>query len=69
MVLGSSPGENGLCSAETKHDRRMVRRPKLFVSVRRDYRNRGNKHENTVLCSSPGKAVFCTLETNGGRRR
>jgi hypothetical protein len=34
-ALGSSPGEDGFCSSETKHDRRTVPRPKLFVSVRR----------------------------------
>jgi hypothetical protein len=35
-----SPSEDGFCSLETKHDRRMVPRPKLFVSARRlqDYK-------------------------------
>jgi hypothetical protein len=33
-VLSSSPGEGGLCSSETKHDRRAAPRRKLFVSTR-----------------------------------
>jgi hypothetical protein len=35
IVLGLSPGENGCCSLETKHDRRMALRLILFVSKRR----------------------------------
>jgi hypothetical protein len=34
-VLSSSPGEDGSCSSETKHDGRTTPRPKLFVLQRR----------------------------------
>jgi hypothetical protein len=32
-ALGMSPGKDGSISSETKHDRRMAPRPKLFVSA------------------------------------
>jgi hypothetical protein len=32
--LGSKAGEDGSCSLETKHDRRMAQRTKLFVLAR-----------------------------------
>jgi hypothetical protein len=34
-VLGSSPSEDCFCSLEIKHGRRMVPRPKLFLSKSR----------------------------------
>jgi hypothetical protein len=39
-VLSSSTGEGGSYSSETKHDRRLAPRPKLFVSTRRLQRQR-----------------------------
>jgi hypothetical protein len=41
-VLSSSTGEGGSCRLETKHDRRTVPRPKLFVSERRLQEQRSN---------------------------
>jgi hypothetical protein len=40
--LSSIPGEDVSCISETKHDRRMAPRPKLFVSKRRLQKNRHN---------------------------
>lgn len=43
-VLCSSPGEGGLCSYETKHNRKTSPRPsRLFQRV--DYRNKGQNPE------------------------
>jgi hypothetical protein len=65
-VLDSSPGEDGLCSSKTKHDKRTAPRPKLFVSMRR-LQEQMPQPQKTVLGSSLGEDVFCTLETNDGR--
>jgi hypothetical protein len=34
-LLGLSPNLDGFCSSESKHDRRMVQKEKLFVLARR----------------------------------
>jgi hypothetical protein len=62
-TLGLSPSEDGFQGLETRHDRKVVPRPKLFVQ-QGDYRNKGLKPEKIVLVSSPSENVFCTLESN-----
>jgi hypothetical protein len=42
-VLSSSPGEGSSCSLETKYNRRMSPRPKLFQRV--DYRKKGHNYK------------------------
>jgi hypothetical protein len=54
-------GEGGSCRSGTKHDRRMVPRPKLFVSKRKLQRHRSQPRE-TVLGSCPGKGISCSSE-------
>jgi hypothetical protein len=55
-VLGSSPGEGGFCSLETKQDRRRKQRQKLLVLMRR-LQEQGHTPKKTVLCLSPGNMV------------
>jgi hypothetical protein len=45
FVLGQSPDEDGLCSMETKHDRRIVPSQNCLF-WQGDYRNKGHKLEN-----------------------
>jgi hypothetical protein len=66
-LLGSSLGEDGFCSSETKHDRRTAPRPKLFESVG-VYRNKGRNPEKSALGSSPGEDGFFSSETKHDRR-
>jgi hypothetical protein len=53
--------------SENKYDKLTSPRSK-FLFLRGDYRNRGHRPEKAVLESSPGKDVFCTLETINSRR-
>jgi hypothetical protein len=66
-VLRSIPGEYVSCSSETKHDRRMVPRLKLFVSKRR-LRKQRPEPRKTVLGSIPSKDGFCSSDTKHDRR-
>jgi hypothetical protein len=58
-VLSSIPGESVSCSSETKHDRRMVPEPKLFVSKRRLQKQRSEPRK-IVLGSIPSEDGFCS---------
>jgi hypothetical protein len=64
-ALKTCPSEDGFCNAETKHDGRMVPRPKLFVLVRRCQKQMSQTQE--LLGSSPSEYAFCTLEINNDR--
>jgi hypothetical protein len=55
------------CSSETKHDRRMAWRPKMFVSARRLWEQRPQPWKS-ALDSSPSEDVFCSSETKNDRR-
>jgi hypothetical protein len=46
-LLGSIPSEDGFCSSETKHDRRMVPGLKLFVFARRLQEQRPQHQKRT----------------------
>jgi hypothetical protein len=63
-------GEGGFCSLETKVDRRMAPRPKLFVSMRRLQKQRPTTppKKRTVLGSSPDKDGLCSSETKYDKR-
>jgi hypothetical protein len=58
VVMSSSPRKGDACSSETKHNRRMAPRPKMFVSRRR--LQRGHNLKKTILSSSPGEDDFCS---------
>jgi hypothetical protein len=67
IVLSSSPGEDGSCSSETKHNRRTASRSKLFVSKKRLQQQRSHPRI-IVLGSSPGEDYFYSSETKHDRR-
>jgi hypothetical protein len=50
-VFGLCPGDVGSYSSETKQDRKMAPRPKLFLSANY-YKSKGHNHKNCVLGSS-----------------
>jgi hypothetical protein len=62
-VLSLSPGEGGSCSSETKHDRRMAPRPKLFFWKRRLQKQRP-QHRTTILGSCPCDDAFVYWKLN-----
>jgi hypothetical protein len=55
-VLGSSPGEDGFSSSETKHDRKAAPGSKLFVST--IFQERRPNAEKCVLGSISGEDGF-----------
>jgi hypothetical protein len=65
-ALSSSTGEGGSGSSETKHDRRMAPKPKLFVSARRLQEQR--LWFRKLLGSNPAEDGFCSSETKHDRR-
>jgi hypothetical protein len=48
VVMSSSPRKGDACSSETKHNRRMAPRPKMFVSRRRLQRGHNLKKQSLV---------------------
>jgi hypothetical protein len=66
-VLSLSTNEGGSCSSETKHDRRMAPRPKLFVLARRSQEQRPQP-QKSVLGSSHIGDGFCSSETKHNKR-
>jgi hypothetical protein len=58
---------NFVVSEESKSDRRKARRSKLFVSAK-ILQEQGPQPRKNVLGSISGKNVFCTSETDDGRR-
>jgi hypothetical protein len=58
VVLILSAGEGGFCSLETKHNRRMAPRPKLFVSKR--FKKQRPQPPKTVLDMNLGENAFVT---------
>jgi hypothetical protein len=54
-VLGSSPGKDGFCSSEAKHDRRTAPRLKLFQ--RGDFMNQGHNSEKLSWVRVPARMV------------
>lgn len=65
--MGSSPGEDTVCSSDTKHNSRMVPRPKRLLSLRlqEQWLDRTPK---PVFSLSPGENRFCNPETEHDRR-
>jgi hypothetical protein len=67
-VLGSSCGEDGLCSSETKHNRKTAPRRELFISGCRLQKQRG-KHEKLSWVRVTVKMVSVTRTKNSRKRR
>jgi hypothetical protein len=59
-VLRSSPGEEVLCSSETKHNKKTAPRPKLCR--REDYRNKGHNPETLSWVRVPMKIFYTARE-------
>jgi hypothetical protein len=66
-AMSSISGEGVSSISETKHGRRMVPRPKLFVSKRRLQKQRP-EHPKIVLSSILSKDGFCSSDTKHNRR-
>jgi hypothetical protein len=60
-ILYSSPGEDGLCSSENKHNTQTAPRPKLFISENRLHKKKATAPK-TVLSSSPDEDVSVALK-------
>jgi hypothetical protein len=66
-ALGLTPGEDGFCILETKHDRRTSQRPKLCVATRGLQEQRPQPRK-TVPDLSPGEDDFCNSKAKHDRR-
>jgi hypothetical protein len=66
--LSLSSGEGSSCISETKHNRRTVWRPKLFVLKRR-YRNKGQNPKNLSCLRVLVKMVYVTWKLSTIEKR
>jgi hypothetical protein len=60
--LCSIPSKDVFCGSETKHERSMVPRQKLFLSARKLQKQKPQCYKS-VLGSSPGEDVFSSSKT------
>jgi hypothetical protein len=65
--MGTIPGEEGFCSLVTKHDRKMVPQPKLFV-LKKSLQKQRPQCQKTVFITSLDENAVCSLETLHDRR-